>query len=207
MDNRRVPGPAPGEEPPHDAAVFAPARLQRARPRTGIAIAVAIAVGVGGLAVAGVLGGRAATSTSTARVDRTVVAAAGDGSTREAPWRSHPGTGEPFEAPLLGLHTQISGRLLFVNGDVFTSEADVVVLIVGDRRGNRVELRPVELAGGSTAFRLGANDRFDVTFELADWAAEPAWLWATAYDRAGNALASLRQSLEPAYGHDRVPAT
>ena len=191
-----------GAAPLPDEAVFAPVRL--IRPRRPARAGVAIALAVGGLAALGWPDG-APHTTSADRVDRAAFAVADADAEREAPWRTHPGTGEPFAEPLLAFRAEVSGRRLFVNGDVFTRQADVVLVIVGERQGGKLELRPIELPGGSTAFRLGANDRFSVTFELDDWTSEVLWIIATAYDDGGHPLGSVRQSLGTAFGHERIP--
>ena len=202
MDSRLRAEPELHDDRRLDEAVFAAARLTRGgRPVAGIVIAAV----VGGLALVGVIAGRDAGTMSAARVARPVLVASDDDSTREAPWRTHPGTGEPYGGPLLSFDAQVVGRRLFVNGDVFTLGADVVVVSVGDLDGRTVERRSLDLPGGSTAFRLGANDRFDVTFGLDDWTAELAWVTATVFDGSGSPLGTVRQSLAVSSGHDRIP--
>ncbi len=182
MNSRRRSEPEPDDGPRFDEAVFATARLARSgRPVAGIVIAAV----VGGLALVGVVGGGDAATTSAARVARPVFIASDEDSTPEA----------PFGSPPIAFHARVLGRQLYVNGDVFTLQADIVVVSVGDLQGRTFQRRALDLPGGSTAFRLGPNDRFDVAFELEGWTAEVAWVTATAYDRAGSPLATVRQSL------------
>lgn len=166
---------------------------RRGRPVAGIVIAAV----VGGLALVGVVSGGDAATTSAARVARPVLVASDEDSTRKAPFGSAP----------IAFHARVLGRQLYVNGDVFTLQADSVVVSVGDLQGRTFQRRTLDLPGGSTAFRLGPNDRFDVAFGLEGWTAEVAWVTATAYDRAGSPLATVRQSLEISSGHDRVPGS
>jgi hypothetical protein len=196
------------EELRADEAVFEAVRV----PRGGRPVAAfLITAVVGGLAVVGVLGGaKVATAGepgwSRATAARSVITTASErAATREAPWRSHPGTGEPSEARLLAIDARIADGLLTLHGDVFTPLADVVVIAVGDVAGRSTEVRSIDLPGGSTAFRLGANDRFDVSFDV-DASADVVWVDATAYDEVGNRLDTVRQSLPTAFGHDRVPS-
>jgi hypothetical protein len=191
-----------------DEAVFETVRVSRGgRP----VAAMAIAAVVGGLAVVGVLGGTKGAAFegrpgwSRATAERPVDMTEADrAAAREAPWRTHPGTGEPFVARLLAIDARVAGDLLTLHGDVFTPLAEIVVIAVGDVAGRSTEVRSIELPGGSTAFRLGASDRFDVSFAI-DASAEAVWVEATAYDATGNRLDSVRQSLKTALGQDRVP--
>lgn len=195
-----------------DEAVFETARLTPARRPVG---AIAIGLIIGGLALAGVAGGRGAAggdarggegAWSRATATRPMSAAAYERSLwKEAPWRSSPGRGEPSAASLLAIDARIADGLLSLHGEVFSPLAEIVVIAVGDVAGRSTEVRSIELPGGSTAFRLGAADRFDVSFSV-DAAAEAVWVDATAYDAAGNRLGTVRESLQTSYGHDRVPS-
>ncbi len=197
------------EEVQADEAVFEAVRV----PRGGRPVAaVLIASVVGGLAFVGVVGDATGAASagepgwSRATAARPVVTTASErAAMREAPWRDHPGTGEPTETRLLAIDARIADGLLTLRGDVFTPLAEVVVIAVGDVAGRSTEVRSIEMPGGSTAFRLGASDRFDVRFEI-DASADLVWVDATAYDATGNRLDSVRQSLATTFGHDRVPS-
>ncbi len=196
------------EAPRADEAVFDTVRVARGgRPVAALMIAAV----VGGLAVMGVVGGTKVSADGEpgwyrATVARPAVTTAAErAASREAPWRTHPGTGEPFVARLLAIDARITGGLLILRGDVFTPLAEVVVIAVGDVAGRSTEVRSIEMPGGSTAFRLGANDRFDVTFAI-DAIGEAVWIDATAYDAVGNRLDRVRHSLATGFGHHRVPS-
>jgi hypothetical protein len=110
-------------------------------------------------------------------------------------WTPGPRTPPP---EVIDIELRAAGSHLFVHGDVFSLEVDVVVLTLEDGAGNTGESVAVRLDGGSTAFRLGANDRFDVMFDIADEViADGLWVRAEAYDRGGMPLAKLRRPVIP----------
>ena len=163
MDDRDV------EELRADEAVFEAVRV----PRRGRPIAaMAIAGVVGGLSLLSIVGGATGDAVrepgwTRATAARPAVSTAADGdAAREAPWRTRPGTGEPSVTHLLAIEARLTGGQLALHGDVFSPKADIVVIAVGDVAGRSTEVRSIELPGGSTAFRLGANDRFDVAFDI-----------------------------------------
>lgn len=202
MDNRCAAGPAPEEESLPDEAVFTPVSLPRRKRPIGGAV---IALLVGGLAVVGVLGSREHAALAGSHAKPPVAAAPGSEAFREAPWRSRPGTGEPATAALLAIDARMAGRRLFLSGEVFTPDAFIVFVTIGDLDDNTLEVRSVDMPGGSTAFRLGANDRFDLTFEMDAWPTAAAWATATAFDRTGYPIESVRQALGAESGGERLP--
>jgi hypothetical protein len=196
------------EEVRPDEAVFEAVRVPRGgRP----VVAILITAFVGGLAFVGVLSGAngAAGSQpgwSRATAERPAIATAVDlAAAKEAPWRTRPGSGEPSESHLLAIDARLNGVELELHGDVYSPLAEVVVIAVGDLAGRSTEVRSIELPGGSTAFRLGANDRFDVSVAI-DPGAEVVWVSATAYDGDGYPLDTVRASLPTTFGYDRVPS-
>ncbi len=205
MDDRRDADAVPDAEAATDEAVFSPRPLRRGRtPMAGVAIATLIGV----LTAAGVLGGLDEPAPSGAPLVAVAATPPTDSSVvREAPWRDHPGTGEPARvAALLTVHARLSGEQAFVSGDVFTLRAVLVVVTVVDAEGAALAVQGVDIPGGSTAFRLGANDRFDVAFRSDDWPRPAAWVTATAYDRTGWPIESIREPLAAASGAAAVPA-
>jgi len=180
MDERRA-----GNDPP-DEAVFAPARIARSRAPI---VALGVALAIAGVAIAGSFEGlRDATSTdeqpgSTRRVDAPTI--------REIP----PAAEGPGVAtgPLLDLDARSSGGTLFVNGDVFTRNAVLVIVSIADAAEKVLEVRSLDMPGGSTAFRIGANDRFLAAFDVERLPArQVVWVTANAYDRFGMVVASAR---------------
>jgi len=92
-----------------------------------------------------------------------------------------------------------SGGLLFVHGDVFTRRAVgvLIVVTVADGRDRTLLIQSVVLPGGSTAFRLGPNDRFDLSVELPEAPTMQAeTVTASAYDEAGAVIASAKARLD-----------
>ena len=72
----------------------------------------------------------------------------------------------------------------------------VVVFSIVEGRNRFVQLRTVDMPGGSTAFRLGGNDRFDLVFDLPTVLhSKDAWVSANAYDLTGNIIARARTAL------------
>ena len=200
MDDR------PADRVEADEAVFVPARLARG----GLPVAgLAAALVVGGIVGAGVLAAAVAPEPSVAPVARPDPTPNLDlAEVVEAPWRREPGgDGEPGPARprgLLVVDARTSGRHLFVNGDVFTRDAVVVVVSVGDASNTAMEIRSVAMPGGSTAFRTGANDRFALAFDIEGWPATPTgWLVANAYNQFGYRIESVRQDILLSSDHGR----
>jgi hypothetical protein len=190
-DGRRV------EDPTANAAVFAVERVGRARPPV---VVFALVLVVAGLAVAGALEGTSRAPVAPAAVALDVPSPTARPVSKrflegpDAPVaRSDQLAGRGPRASLLQLDAQVVRNLVLVHGDVLTRDAVVVVVAVGDARSRSIEIRAVELPSGSTAFRIGANDRFDLAFELEETNSMPAaWVTASAYDRAGAVIATAR---------------
>jgi hypothetical protein len=196
MDERRA------EEPGPDEAVFAPARIARRRtPILGLAVAAAI--GIAGFALVGALDGAgdAATGDEKPPATRLIDVAA----PREVP-PSLPGQ-VAASGRLLDLRATASGDTVLVHGDVFTLDAAVIVVSIADAADEVLEVRSVDMPGGSTAFRIGANDRFLEAFEIEGWpAARAASVTADAYDSLGLIIASARTSVRPSADDQRSRA-
>ncbi|HET9852562.1 MAG TPA: hypothetical protein VFP56_08680 [Candidatus Limnocylindrales bacterium] len=177
---------------PADEAVFAPARLPRRRvPVAAVGIGLAIAA----LAVVGSLDRlretpRTAEKPASSRmIDVPAV--------REVPPPAF--VPVPVSAPLLDLAASTSEGRVFVHGDVFTRDAVVVIVSIADAAEDVLDVRSVDMPGGSTAFRLGPNERFLEAFEVEGWpATQVAWVMANAYDKFGMIIASAREALSPA---------
>lgn len=170
---------------------------------------VAIVTIVIGLALAAVLDGTDESQTAIAPVTSADTALLIDPAEyREALWRTEPGGGgEPYSvparrrgAPLLALDARLAGGHLLLRGDVFTRQAVVVIVTILDGTDEALKVRSIHMPGGSTAFRIGANEQFDLAFAVADWPAAPASVTATAYDRTGYPIEWLREPLGTLHG-------
>jgi hypothetical protein len=198
----------PDEAAVPDAAVFAIARVP---PRRGGKRAGVILITLAALAGAGVLGNRAAKSEVAApalgeaarAIDDTApgvgdVAAASPAATRKLPreWtgvKNGDDRVDLMSPPLLALDARASGGLLVVDGDVYTRGAMLVVVSISDAEHHTLDVRSLNLPGGSTAIRTGPNDRFSLTIQLNEAPSrQPAWVWADAYDHNGGIIASAR---------------
>ena len=216
MDNRgrddAQPQDAAVEEIRPDEAVFDMAPLRQAKQSYGLVAAGALAIGIVGIAVVGGIG---------RQVPPPVVAQVADvpavldvPGVRTSSQRLFEGPFGPLDGrtgvtpgrtgrPLLTIDAQRSDGLVFVHGDVFTRRAVnvVVVLTVADGRNRTITVQSVGIPGGSTAFRLGANERFDTTFHLpASPTMQPTTVSASAYDDAGAVIASATAQLGQEFG-------
>ena len=185
MDDRRDPetrGDGTGPEPASDdAAVFHVARVDGGSARAPALLAGVVTMAVGAL----VLGGAEETRMREMAADRAIPAPAA------------PAAGET--SALLDLRTRAWGPYVYVQGDVFDIDAKVVVVSIWGPDDVVLQVRTVSMPGGSTAFRLGPNDRFQLAFNVAGIAAQQvAYVQANAYNRIGLPIASARQHLSPA---------
>lgn len=165
--------------------------------------AVAIVLTIAGLAAAGLLGSNRPVQPSTAATgpEAPIASTAVDAPTAQAVPPAKLDARPPHwdAIPLLAMDARTSGRLLFVQGDVFTRAAVAVVVIVSvaDGRDRTLNIRSVDMPGGSTAFRTSPNDRFYLTFELGDSPTmHPAWVMANAYDERGAIIATTRVQVD-----------
>ena len=116
------------------------------------------------------------------------VGVAADGGQLEAP--ASAGQESPAGS-VIRVDVTPDGRHLFVHGEVLTNRVMLVVVSLRDRLGRTSEIRSVDIPGGSTAFRLGAVDRFDVQFDRPlPKDAAGATIWVTCYDRFGAVVGS-----------------
>jgi hypothetical protein len=186
-----------------DEAVFAIERVPRGR---GLKAAAALIVVIAGLTVAGVIGNggnapEVASSISSGLggpIATEPAALAGASSPTASPkeWTGVK-TGDDrvvpsFKPLLLALDAQSSDGLLFVHGDVYTRNAMLVVVSIADGEHRTIDVRSVNMPGGSTALRTGPNDRFSLAIPVDAETAKPAWVWADAYDHNGAIIASAR---------------
>ncbi len=175
--------------------VVTPSSLPARRPPILAAVVVA---GITLAAVAGVLGsGGHGSPESTVAVFGGTAPAAGlttaPSPTRPARRPAPPPTARP---EILALDVRPAGSSLVVHGQVFSLAVDVVVVSVEDPSGVVTSSEAVSLPGGSTAFRIGAYDRFFVRFEVPDEIiADGLWIAADAYDVDGAPLVRIRQAV------------
>jgi hypothetical protein len=194
-----------------DQAIFAIERLPRGR---GLHVAGAVLLVIGGLAAAGVLGN---TGRQTDRASDTASGLGGAAANAAAvPDMATTPTASPrewtgvktgddrvvpsFKPLLLAVDAEASDGLLFVHGDVYTRAAMLVVVSIADGQHRTIDVRSVNMPGGSTALRTGPNDRFSLAIPVSPATAAPAWVWADAYDHNGAIIASARVQIG-------VPAT
>ena len=203
MDTRRDEAPTTEEIAAADEAMFAMERVPRGRSVKPVAL---IALVIAGLAVAGVLtsahGPTAAVAPSRAPAATAATAVAnGTARSRDADgrdWNAFKNGDDRVTPPLLALDAQASAGLVFVHGDVYTRGASYVVVRLANDAGT-LDLRALDMPGGSTAFRTGPNDRFSVSFQLIDPLEKPAlWVFADAYDHNGAIIATARAAVGPA---------
>ena len=99
----------------------------------------------------------------------------------------------------LAIQTRAWGPYVYVQGDVFSGDTELVVVSIWNVDEQVIQVRAISMPGGSTAFRTGGNDRFQLAFEVAGTAArEVAYVVANAYNRVGLPIGSARQGLNPA---------
>jgi hypothetical protein len=117
------------------------------------------------------------------------VGVAADGGQLEAPASG----GEQAPAgSLIGVDVAPDGRHLFVHGEVLTDRVISVAVSMRDRRGRTLATRSVDIPSGSTAFRLGAVNRFDVRFDRPQGIdGEGTTIQVLAYDRAGHVVETV----------------
>ncbi|HEX3266329.1 MAG TPA: hypothetical protein VHR16_11735 [Candidatus Limnocylindrales bacterium] len=208
MDTRRDEAPAPDEA--HgadafalgDAAVFAMERVPRARGLKPVAFVV---LAIAGLAVGGALARGQQTEQAVALANAapaTGVPSPGPDTPLQAlsggrNWGAFKnGDDRALPPPLLSLDAQATGGLVFVHGDVFTRGALYVVVRIADAANGTLDIRALNMPGGSTAFRTGPNDRFSIAFRLIDpLSKQPAWVSADAYDHNGAIIATARAAI------------
>ena len=195
-----------------DGATFALTRVRSGRaPRL---LALGALVAVGGFVGIGVLEravdpGPAPAADVAIATPKSAVPATPPGHGREDPGQRFSNRPPPVGSTLpvsdvLQLDLRPAGSHLFVHGDVFSLSVTVVVVSIEDRDGHVADTRSVQVPGGSTAFRLGANNRFDTLFNVPDeLMGEGLLVRASAYDARGRILAALQEPivapmLEPA---------
>lgn len=172
-----------------DGAVFAPTAIRA--PRRPPIIALGLALAVGGLALLGALDGLGQGGSSAADDSGPAIAAEGSRVTprpsRTARSTLVPGPTGPVG--LVELDVRPAGSHLFVHGEVYSLDIIVVTVAIEDAAGHVSDVESVRLQGGSTAFRLGANARFDVRFDVPDEVmGEGLWVQSNAYDFNGRTI-------------------
>jgi hypothetical protein len=100
-------------------------------------------------------------------------------------------------APLLVVDAKADAASVFVQGDVYTIGADFVVVALQDVGYRTIDVRRVQMPGGSTAMRTGPNDRFSLLFQVkGPFDPRSAWVTAVALDDAGDLVASASVQLQ-----------
>lgn len=191
---------------PEDGAIFAPTQVRRSGTPRILASVVLIALGglIGIGALDRVLGqGAPVTPQTGGGPGPSKVQATAPGHTREDPGQRYTNgpeigpsrTGPPGQpAEVLHVDPRPAGSHLFVHGEVFSLNVVVVVVSLEDASGNVADLQSVKLQGGSTAFLLGPNARFDALFNVPDeLMGEGLWVHANAYDTYGRILDAVQQ--------------
>jgi hypothetical protein len=196
-----------------EGAVFAPSMVRQARGARALAGIVVVAVGA--LIAIGELdrvAGPEPASVAVTSADPAPTALAPTAlpssrrSSRPPPLGSIAATGSQHGPPasdgLLQLDVRPAGSRLFVHGDVYSLEVKIVVLSIEDAAGHVADVRSVRLQGGSTAFQLGPNPRFDAMFDVPDeLMGEGLWVQANAYDPQGRIIeAQLQPVVAPVLG-------
>lgn len=197
MDDRGDDGPRSGRSRSSgDEAVFVLARVGGTGGRRPLTTGIALSAVMGVLVGAAWLGGSGASPAPAAAAapevmpDVAAARAAAAARSRRA----------PIDDPrnVLVLHGRAWGGYVIVHGDVLTTDAKVVLVSVRDEMDIIVGARTIDMANGSTAFRLGASDRFQLAFDLDDFAVSRAvYVEARAFDRLGRQIAADRQSIDP----------
>jgi hypothetical protein len=172
-------------------ATFAPARIER-RGRAPI-LMIGIVLGIGGLAIAGVLDQLAGTPS-------TAVASLPAREIPPSPAARPVGTPErgatSGASDVIQLDIRPTGKQLVVHGEVFSLGVIAVVVSIEDVTGRVGEVRSIDIQGGSTAFRLGANERFDAYFDVPEeLVGNTLWVRADAYDAAGRIQEAVLQPI------------
>jgi hypothetical protein len=181
----------PGPDDARDGAVFAPTPI-RAGKRPPVLLA-GMALAFGALVAAGALDGLGGTSAVPDDRDAVVTAPVAVATRTPRPERTAQPPGPAPSLPLLALDPRPAGSHLFVHGEVFSLGVIVVTVSLEDAAGTVSATRSVKLQGGSTAFRLAPNARFDVRFDVPDeLMGEGLWVRANAYDARGQAIGSFR---------------
>jgi hypothetical protein len=196
--------PAAEERDPRtpDGAVFAPTVVRRARgPRV---LAGIVMTALGGLVAIGALDRGVTPEPNSVAVAPGDLVATPVPSGRSASRPPPPGavgspraqTGPATFEGLVQLDIRPAGSRLFVHGEVYSLKVEVVVLSIEDATGHVADTRSVRLQGGSTAFRLGANTRFDALFDVPDeLMGEGLWVHADAYDTRGRIIEAQQQPI------------
>ena len=170
-----------------DGAVFPP-RHVRGPGRRPPLVPAAFATAIAGLVVIGMLLPPGATP-EPSEIARASAAMGGRMSTAatERPTRGA-GVGP---AEVIRLDARPDGRHLFVHGEVFSLRVFVVIVSVRDMDGRTLDIRTLDMPGGSTAFRIGSVNRFDVRFDRPDPdGTRLVIVQARGYDAAGDRILS-----------------
>lgn len=204
MDGRRDPEPrgvGTGPEPAaDDAAVFHVERVGGGSARRPALVVGVVTLAVAALVVGGALGEdgpKPAVAAPTPAAHAAPTRGRDVAANRAIPVPTAVATLEA--SPTLDIRTRAWGPYVYVQGDVFDLDTEVVVVSIWSPDDAVLQVRTVSMPGGSTAFRLGPNDRFQLAFEVGGIAAqEVAYVQANAYNGVGLPIASARQHLSPA---------
>jgi hypothetical protein len=181
-------------------AEFPPRPIGRVSRRRPI-VEAALAISAGGLVLVGLLerppGPGAASSLSVPASPRTAVS----GTAVPAPGTFRPARPSPGPAELIRLDGRPDGRHLFVHGEVFSLRVEPVIVSIRDPDGRTLEIRTLDMPGGSTAFRIGSVNRFEVRFDRPDpEVTRLVAVQASGYDAAGDRILSEQIRVDNAEG-------
>lgn len=97
---------------------------------------------------------------------------------------------------LLSLDVRRDGSHLFVHGTVLSENVVSIVMSVQDATSRAVKWATLSLPGGSTAFRLGAQTRFDAYIRIPEeLVGQPTWIQANAYTAIGRRVGTARNAI------------
>jgi hypothetical protein len=182
----------PGPDDARDGAVFATKPILPGKKGPPFLLA-GMALAVGALVVVGALDGLGGTRDVPNGPDAVATAEVAVTTRTPRPARTAQPPGPAPALPIMAVDPRPAGSHLFIHGDVFSLDVIVVTVSLEDADGTVTAMRSVRLQGGSTAFRLGPNARFDVRFDVPDeLMGEGVWVRANAYDARGQTIGSFR---------------
>ena len=180
-----------------DGAVFAPRSVRASGGIRSWLVAIAGFAVVGGLVMSGLLSPASLAPDLPSRASALAAVPATPAATAEDE-RSARTSGEPLTGPgavvasTVRADVQADGRYVFVHGEVYSSRVVEVVVALQNRAGRTKDARRVHLPAGSTAFRIGAVDRFEVQFERPTSRIDASvTIEIVCYDETGEPIATI----------------
>ena len=183
-------------DPPAESAEFAPTRIRQRRGSGPVVLGLFVLV-VGGLVAIGTLD--RLTGRSSPPVAGPAASAGLDGVAGAPPTTVPPvaSSSHPTRSPeTLRLDVRLDGQHVFIHGSVLIQDVASIRLSLKEESGRTAERATVSVPGGSTAFRLGPETRFDSYMRLPDHlVGVPAWIEARAYLATGERVATARSAV------------